>query len=77
VTDRPWTLTWDRLLVEPRRPEVIRERTNAHWYAVAAVCVGAFMGQLDASIVTDGSRTVPRFAYRRIRGCDAASNLSR
>ena len=49
---RPWTWTWDRLLVEPRRPEVIREAVNAHWYAVAAVCVGAFMGQLDASIVT-------------------------
>ena len=49
---RPWTWTWDRLLVEPRRPEAIRERSNAHWYAVAAVCVGAFMGQLDASIVT-------------------------
>ena len=49
---RPWTLTWDRLLVEPRRPEVIRERPDAHWFAVAAVCVGAFMGQLDASIVT-------------------------
>jgi EmrB/QacA subfamily drug resistance transporter len=38
--------------VEPRRPQVIRERPNAHWFAVAAVCVGAFMGQLDASIVT-------------------------
>jgi EmrB/QacA subfamily drug resistance transporter len=49
---RPWTWTWDRLLVEPRRPEVIREREDAHWFAVAAVCVGAFMGQLDASIVT-------------------------
>ena len=49
---RPWTLTWDRLLVEPRRPQVIRDRPNAHWFAVAAVCVGAFMGQLDASIVT-------------------------
>ncbi len=45
-------MTWDRLLVEPRRPQVIRERPNAHWFAVAAVCVGAFMGQLDASIVT-------------------------
>ena len=52
VTERPWTWTWDRLLVEPRRPEVIRERDDAHWFAVAAVCVGAFMGQLDASIVT-------------------------
>ncbi len=51
-TARPWTLTWDRLLVEPRRPPGIRERADAHWLAVAAVCVGAFMGQLDASIVT-------------------------
>ena len=49
---RPWTWTWDRLLVEPRRPQAIRERSDAHWFAVAAVCVGAFMGQLDASIVT-------------------------
>ncbi len=49
---RPWTWTWDRLVVEPRRPQVIRDRPNAPWFAVAAVCVGAFMGQLDASIVT-------------------------
>ena len=49
---RPWTWTWDRLLVEPRRPTAIREHPEAHWFAVAAVCVGAFMGQLDASIVT-------------------------
>lgn len=49
---RPWTWTWDRLLVEPRRPQMIRDRPNAPWFAVAAVCVGAFMGQLDASIVT-------------------------
>jgi EmrB/QacA subfamily drug resistance transporter len=49
---RTWTWTWDRLLVEPRRPQVIRDRPNAPWFAVAAVCVGAFMGQLDASIVT-------------------------
>jgi EmrB/QacA subfamily drug resistance transporter len=50
--ERPWTWTWDRLLIEPRRPQAIRERSDAHWFAVAAVCVGAFMGQLDASIVT-------------------------
>ena len=49
---RTWTWTWDRLLIEPRRPQVIRDRPNAPWFAVAAVCVGAFMGQLDASIVT-------------------------
>jgi EmrB/QacA subfamily drug resistance transporter len=29
----------------------VRDRPNAHWYAVGTVCVGAFMGQLDASIV--------------------------
>jgi EmrB/QacA subfamily drug resistance transporter len=43
---------WSRLLTEPRRPSRIRDRPSAHRYAVAAVCVGAFMGQLDASIVT-------------------------
>ncbi len=57
---RPWTWTWDRLLVEPRRPEAIRERQDAHWFAVAAVCVGAFMGQLDASIVTVALPTLQR-----------------
>ena len=57
---RPWTLTWDRLLVEPRRPQVIREQPNAAWFAVAAVCVGAFMGQLDASIVTVALPTLQR-----------------
>lgn len=41
-----------RLLAEPARPKSIRENPRAHWFAVAAVCVGAFMGQLDASIVT-------------------------
>jgi EmrB/QacA subfamily drug resistance transporter len=44
--------SWDRLLVEPRRPLSVRQRPDAHWLAVAAVCVGALMGQLDASIVT-------------------------
>lgn len=41
-----------RLLVEPRRPQRVRNRPGAHWLAVATVCVGAFMGQLDASVVT-------------------------
>jgi EmrB/QacA subfamily drug resistance transporter len=50
--DVPRVWSWDRLLVEPRRPASIREDPNAHWFAVAAVCVGALMGQLDASIVT-------------------------
>jgi EmrB/QacA subfamily drug resistance transporter len=43
---------WGRLLVEPRRPPGVRTHPHAHWLAVAAVCVGALMGQLDASIVT-------------------------
>ena len=43
---------WRHALIEPRRPPWVRNRANAHWYAVAAVCLGAFMGQLDASIVT-------------------------
>ena len=41
-----------RLLVERARPDRIRHWPKAPWLAVAAVCVGAFMGQLDASIVT-------------------------
>src|ERR1700751_3459434 len=40
------------LLREPARPAVIREHPLAPWFAVTAVCFGAFMGQLDASIVT-------------------------
>jgi EmrB/QacA subfamily drug resistance transporter len=40
------------LLTEPRRPARVRESPRAHWYVVGTVCVGAFMGQLDASIVT-------------------------
>ena len=30
----------------------MRESPHAHWYVVGTVCIGAFMGQLDASIVT-------------------------
>jgi EmrB/QacA subfamily drug resistance transporter len=41
-----------RLLTEPARPRVVREHRYAPWFAVGSVCVGAFMGQLDASIVT-------------------------
>ncbi len=43
---------WRRLLVEPARPASIRARSDAPWLAVGTVCIGAFMGQLDASIVT-------------------------
>lgn len=37
---------------ERRRPEWLREHPAAWRYAVGTVCFGAFMGQLDASIVT-------------------------
>lgn len=40
------------LLREPARPAAIREHRLAPWFAVGTVCFGAFMGQLDASIVT-------------------------
>jgi MFS family permease len=40
------------ILREPRRPAAVRESPRAPWLAVAVVCFGAFMGQLDASIVT-------------------------
>ncbi len=42
----------ERLLREPRRPAAIRESPRAPWYVVGTVCIGAFMGQLDVSIVT-------------------------
>jgi len=40
------------ILREPARPAVVRQHRWAPWLAVATVCFGAFMGQLDASIVT-------------------------
>src|SRR5580698_7491433 len=40
------------ILHEQARPAVIRESRQAPWLAVSVVCFGAFMGQLDASIVT-------------------------
>ncbi|TQS28426.1 MFS transporter [Microbispora sp. KK1-11] len=40
------------LLRESRRPHRVRAHPYAPWFAVGAVCIGAFMGQLDASIVT-------------------------
>ncbi|MEV1204475.1 MFS transporter [Microbispora rosea] len=41
-----------RLLRERPRPARVREHPYAPWFAVGSVCIGAFMGQLDASIVT-------------------------
>lgn len=43
---------WDLLTQERPRPDRLRTRPWAWRLAVATVCFGAFMGQLDASIVT-------------------------
>jgi EmrB/QacA subfamily drug resistance transporter len=51
---------WRRLLVENRRPSAIAAHKNAPWFVVATVCVGAFMGQLDASIVALAFPTLQR-----------------
>jgi MFS family permease len=40
------------ILREAPRPGFVRESSRAPWLAVGVVCFGAFMGQLDASIVT-------------------------
>jgi MFS family permease len=40
------------ILQEAPRPAFVRESPRAPWLAVGVVCFGAFMGQLDASIVT-------------------------
>src|SRR5271154_2899382 len=40
------------ILREQARPAFIRESRRGPWLAVGVVCFGAFMGQLDASIVT-------------------------
>jgi MFS family permease len=40
------------LLREAARPALVRDHRLAPWFAVGTVCFGAFMGQLDASIVT-------------------------
>ncbi|HVB26507.1 MAG TPA: MFS transporter, partial [Mycobacteriales bacterium] len=50
----------ERLFTEPARPESIRSRPHAYWLVVATVCVGAGMGQLDASIVSVGLPTLQR-----------------
>ena len=39
-------------MVEHARPDRIRNSPRAPWLLVGTVCVGAFMGQLDASVVT-------------------------
>ncbi len=51
---------------EPARPEWLRHRPNAHYYALGAVCIGAFMGQLDASIVTVAFPTLQRVFHASV-----------
>lgn len=59
VDDVPAT-GWRRILVEPRRPPGIAARPHAYWLVLATVCIGAFMNQLDASIVTVAFPTLQR-----------------
>ncbi len=51
---------WRRILVERRRPPSIAARPNAYWLVLVTVCIGAFMNQLDASIVTVALPTLQR-----------------
>ena len=48
------------MTIEPARPRAVAERPGAYWLVLAAVCIGAFMGQLDASIVTVTFPTLAR-----------------
>jgi predicted MFS family arabinose efflux permease len=53
----PWysvgkMFVYRNILREQPRPFAVQESRRAPWLAVSVVCFGAFMGQLDASIVT-------------------------
>jgi EmrB/QacA subfamily drug resistance transporter len=48
------------LRAEAPRPAPVRDNPYAPWFVVATVCIGAFMGQLDASIVTIALPTMQR-----------------
>jgi len=58
---------------ESRRPQWVREHPRAPWAAVTAVCLGAFMGQLDASIVT---LTYPRLQSEFATGLGSVAWVS-
>jgi MFS family permease len=58
---------------EAARPRWVREHPRAPWAAVAAVCLGAFMGQLDASIVT---LTYPRLQSEFATGLGSVAWVS-
>jgi EmrB/QacA subfamily drug resistance transporter len=59
-----------RILTEPRRPARIRELHAAPWLAVGTVCVGAFMGQLDASIVATALPVIRTNLHASIAGVE-------
>ncbi len=48
------------ITAEPARPGAVRRSRFGPWLAVGVVCFGAFMGQLDASIVTLTFRPMQR-----------------
>src|SRR5450631_380575 len=61
---------WQRLVVEPRRPAAIRNWPNAPWLVVATVSIGAFLGQLDASIVTLALPTLQQQFHASLAGVE-------
>jgi EmrB/QacA subfamily drug resistance transporter len=61
---------WRRLVVEPRRPAAIRNWPNAPWLVVATVSIGAFLGQLDASIVTLALPTLQQQFHASLAGVE-------
>jgi len=58
---------------EAPRPQWIRDHPHAPWAAVTAVCLGAFMGQLDTSIVT---LTYPRLQSEFATGLGSVAWVS-
>jgi MFS family permease len=52
-----------KITKEPARPTVVRDHRFAPWFIVATVCFGAFMGQLDASIVTLAFPALERYFH--------------
>ncbi|HEY6537925.1 MAG TPA: MFS transporter [Candidatus Dormibacteraeota bacterium] len=64
---------WRRLLVESKRPDRVASHPQAHWWVVATVCVGAFMGQLDASIVVIALPTLQAHFHSQLGGVEWVS----
>lgn len=54
---------WHKLLVEPRRPIPIAASPWAPWLVVGTVCIGAFMGQLDSSLVIIALPTIQSYFH--------------